>query len=372
MKNNQKSLRRVFAAFLCIVMTLPLGIVASAEADEKAGFLSGDSVMIWGYRYDCADVSIKDLTDTKGNCYYLFEIGSEAYYIYDPVSEKFLEGSPCAPSPYLGLNDTLVYVGPMNYFCYNQATSLYSHTVLGDINVLNQTKMASLQDSFDTMLTNVREVEDAQLHRNADAELRGIYDNMIKDDDPDSGYVDYYITSYKNIVNATYPPNSTNISCGYVAATLVLYYWHKRLGGIIPSSYLSSTGKLSATGTTVDDNLRLKLESLGNGGESWALEIRDVLLKYCKKQGIGATATYYLGAIGYRDELQNNRPAILFGLFPNVQNGGTTKHAVTAYGFHVPYDGQNSGTIVHYGWSGYSMVILDSGLIGSVTLFDPT
>ena len=70
-------------------------------------------------------------------------------------------------------------------------------------------------------------------------------------------------------------------------------------------------------------------------------------------------------------EVGRNRPVIVFGYFPDspgqVQSRGKVFHAVTAYGTST--SGLVTKLIVHYGWSGYSHVTLDGGLVGSSTQF---
>ena len=96
------------------------------------------------------------------------------------------------------------------------------------------------------------------------------------------------------------------------------------------------------------------------------------LISYCTDQGVGATSYYYIGKVGVSNSLSNGRPAILFGWLtsnpsPASVSTDSTKgkvfHAVTAYGTNGNY------FICHYGWSGYSHVLLDGGLVGSCTLF---
>lgn len=364
MKKYTTMARRIISAFLCCVLIFPCALGVSASELEELS----NSISLWGHTYAATDVSCRAIYDTNGNQFILYEIGSQAYYIFDPISEKFLEGSPSAPSPYLNKTGNLIYLGPTNY--YVKTEDCYVHTVLGSSNSLSNNDVAILQKTFGQMLNGVQNEALSTDNIGSTLELNGIYDNMIEDDCSDEGYINYYITGYTNIQNATYPDNEGD-TCGYVAGTLVLYYWHKRLGGIIPSAYLNTNGKLKTDGATANNNLQKKLISLGNGGSSWALEIRDVLIAYCEWKGISATSTYYLTGIGYRDELHNNRPAILFGSFPNVNGGLPVFHAVTAYGFHLDNENAIISTIVHYGWSGYSEVYLDTGLIGSVTLFNP-
>lgn len=365
MKTNRIYIKLIAIA-ISLVMVIPsvLG-VSAAEINNRTE--ASKTISLWGHTYPASEVSKRDIYDVNNNVYYLYEVGSVAYFIFDPISQRYLEGSPCAPSPYLDKTGKLVYIGPMNYFV--QATDNYQHTILGVSYDISSAEILSLQDAFSAKMTTIQQMATSK-NTIPESATRGVYDNMIEDDCSDEGYINYYIQGYSNIRYATYPANEGN-TCGYVAATLILYYWHKMNGGVIPSAYLNANGTLKTTGTTTEDNLQKKLISLGNGGGSWGLEIRDVLIEYCEWRNIGATSTYYFTGIGYRDELHNNRPAILFGLLPDLAGGLPILHAVTAYGFHFDDEDAVVSTIVHYGWPGYSQVYLDDGLIGSVTLFNP-
>lgn len=366
MKSN--CMLRIIALLMGIVLVFPavLGVYAVENCDSTG--TSKDTISLWGHTYLASEVTKREIYDVNNNLYYLYEVGNEAYFIYDPVTKSFLEGSPCAPSPYIGKTGELVYIGPMNYFI--QENGSFHHTIVDTSYTVLSTEILSLQDAFSDKLATVQHMT-AEKQEASTSTARGLYNNMIVDDRSDEGGgINYYIKGYSYIKNATYPQNEGD-TCGYVAATLILYYWHKMKGGIIPPSYLNANGTLKTNGSTQSDNLQKKLLSFGDGGGSWGLEIRDVLIEYCEWRNIPATSTYYVTGIGYRDELQNNRPAILFGILPNVSGGLPVLHAVTAYGFHYGNETADASTIVHYGWSGYSEVYLNSGLIGSVTLFNP-
>ena len=115
-----------------------------------------------------------------------------------------------------------------------------------------------------------------------------------------------------------------------------------------------------------------KLLSYGKSNSSWGLTIRDVLIDYCNEYGVAATSTYYVTNFDIFAEVGRNRPVIVFGYFPDspgqVQSRGKVFHAVTAYGTST--SGLVTKLIVHYGWSGYSHVTLDGGLVGSSTQFE--
>ena len=110
------------------------------------------------------------------------------------------------------------------------------------------------------------------------------------------------------------------------------------------------------------------------------MPIRDVLLDYCNDYGVSATVSYYVSQTNVEQSLSANRPVILFGSFTKtpdpVPNGtqarGSVLHAVVAYGTSITYYqyGQSKFYIVHYGWDGYSEVLLPfATIVGSNTQF---
>lgn len=313
---------------------------------------------------------MRTILDISGNSFALYEVGNEAYFIYDPVSESFLEGSPSAPSPYLNVEGELRYLGPQKYYVVSD--NILDHTILDESYNISASMASKLQAELDVALNEiqtVRSVARATAERNAEQRSTGL-ENMVREVYENEEYVNYYVRNYWNIVNATYPAN-TEGTCGYVSACLLLYYWHKRIGGMIPSSYLLSSGYLNPSGTTTSNNLQMKLMSYSDYTGTWAAVIQGVLYAYCEEFNISANAYAYLSTGSYYSELASNRPVIMFGSLSDPRGSGRINHAVLAYGFHSDLEETYYSVITHYGWAGYNHVILNTSLIGSVTQFVP-
>lgn len=60
--------------------------------------------------------AVKELRDYADNVYYVCELEPTGYIIADASYGTILEYSPSAPSPYLGMNTDLIYLGPT--YCY--------------------------------------------------------------------------------------------------------------------------------------------------------------------------------------------------------------------------------------------------------------
>ena len=78
-----------------------------------------------------------------------------------------------------------------------------------------------------------------------------------------------------------------------------------------------------------------------------------------------ADAWYILLSLNVDSALEAGRPVILLGSLPSaLADGEKENHAVVAYG--KSKDGHN---IVHYGYSGKSALVLNSGTVASNTHF---
>lgn len=309
-------------------------------------------------------LTTKILSDLSDNHFELVEVGDTGYMIFDPQSGKYLEEALDSPSPYLGLSENLYYFGPLNY--YQLSGDKFVHTVIHNEYDMSFAECRSLQSAFDTALQNSRTQKDTEVLALMQTNLNSRSSVNRLQSHFSARATNKYIPNYKYIKNAIYPANENN-TCGYTAACLILNYWHKVKGNVIDSSFLDSNGNLKTTGNTLQD----KLLSYGKSNSSWGLTIRDVLIDYCNEYGVAATSTYYVTNFDIFAEVGRNRPVIVFGYFPDspgqVQSRGKVFHAVTAYGTST--SGLVTKLIVHYGWSGYSHVTLDGGLVGSSTQF---
>ena len=341
------------------------------ENNPDAGWETADEYLSGNVRDKIAaetgqnvTLTTKILSDLSDNHFELVEVGDTGYMIFDPQSGKYLEEALDSPSPYLGLSENLYYFGPLNY--YQLSGDKFVHTVIHNEYDMSFAECRSLQSAFDTALQNSRTQKDTevlalmQTNLNSRASVNRLQSHFS------ARATNKYIPNYKYIKNAIYPANENN-TCGYTAACLILNYWHKVKGNVIDSSFLDSNGNLKTTGNTLQD----KLLSYGKSNSSWGLTIRDVLIDYCNEYGVAATSTYYVTNFDIFAEVGRNRPVIVFGYFPDspgqVQSRGKVFHAVTAYGTST--SGLVTKLIVHYGWSGYSHVTLDGGLVGSSTQF---
>ncbi|CAG5521685.1 hypothetical protein [Streptococcus pneumoniae] len=298
---------------------------------------------------------VKNLSDGEGNNFKLIETGEKGFYIFDAQTNKCLEYSEDAPSPYLGENDELYYFGPLCYYVMQNGDLI--HTITKE--QISDSDLSFQQKTFKQALekTNNFSTNSLLINEKIEDTLYSIRSRSANS----------YIPRYWHIKNAIYPKNE-NGTCGYTAACLVLNYWNKVKGGYVPPEFLDGSD-LKTSGYTLQD----KLVDYGGSNDSWGKTIRDAINQLCSDYSISGQAHYRIGKIGVSSEISNDRPAIIFGWLTsnpspasvNTAARGKVFHAVTAYGTSGAY------FICHYGWEGYEHVKLDGGLIGSCTLYNP-
>lgn len=307
---------------------------------------------------------IYELKDLSGNTFYAQVGEDEGFMVFDPVVNSFIEKSSEFVSPYdFAGNHDYYYFGPMNYY-ERFGDKFYSLT---DNQFITLDYAYSLQEVFDSQLKMFR---DAQSEEAYNAYIQ----NHATDITPYSVTVGdkTYVDNYQIIRDCKHPSNYDG-SCGYVAASIILYYWNETVNSrLIGSQYLDSNGKLNDTGSTkdVEHNLKDKLVDLAGGDpSSWGKSVRDALIAYCTERNVSASSTYYLLKIGLDAELAAGRPAIIFGALPKKNGGsGLGNHAVVAYGIDKRWWG--GYYIVNYGYgSDTAEVDLGFGFVGSVCLF---
>lgn len=175
--------------------------------------------------------------------------------------------------------------------------------------------------------------------------------------------VQFRIPSYGYITGCTVLHNTAAEGrCGWVAATIVMRYWHARAGKIlIPAAHRTGNNIKAVSGADFADLIRN-----GRAMASWGLPVADGIGYHAvTRQKVPSQAWYNWASTNVNSALNNGRPVILFGSLPDAYvNGKSISHAVVAYG--KSKDGHN---IVHYTYSGKQAVVLNSGVVASNTHF---
>lgn len=322
-----------------------------------------ESIQEYDVEHELSISQIKSAQDFAGNRYTIIECEPTGYYIYHNDSGTFVEYSPESLSPYLGKTGSFYYSGPMGYYVKQGDT--IQNTLTEEI----------YPGSIATEAMVASEEMTQRLIENKDTGTLDFVDGQV----PISAYIrSNEIMAANGIIK--YVENSSFISgltskaqigyfkendgcCGYIAAGIVLHYWHRRnpSRNIIPSVYLGTTG---FNGAAFNRSLYSIGKSLGFSSDTVPWQIRDVLNKYCSDKRISATSGWWAGSLYASSEVQQNRPVILFGKF-NQPTGGSIPHAVVMYGINTV--GGNAQ--VHFGWEGYSNITLSVNAIAGNTNF---
>lgn len=277
----------------------------------------------------------------------IWESGLRGYAVVDSNSRIMIESSAHAVSPFVSLSGDLVYGGPGAY---------YGARGNERINPLTGNRVSS---------ADLRHYgADASAALRESLEVGSVVDGRVSTSSSGGGLVpvnsadiDYRISNYSYITGATLY-NNTEGTCGWIAGSIVTRYWHARSSSriLLPSSYRNGTNM------TASPNFATYLQG-NSGNSSWARDVKDRLIWNANNQSVGHSAAWALSNIGVVNSLKANEPVICFGSIPTGPNKKGS-HAVVAYG-----QTKDGSLITHYGWSGYTAIVLSSGVLGSNTKF---
>jgi hypothetical protein len=298
--------------------------------------------------------AVKELVSGPASQLEVWELPGAGYFLVDAATQAMIEYSDSAASPlrgfatsdatYLGLGEYIVNLGERRA-----------------VNALN----GALRDRFD--VARIREATDQIASVAAVADARSTVNRgsavAAKVPPPVGTNVDFRIPSYSYITGCTVLHNTAAEGrCGWIAATIVMRYWHARSGKIlIPAAHRSGTNIKAVSGSDFADLIRD-----GRDRASWGPPVADGIGDHATgRMNINAMAWYNWLSSGVDSALKDGRPVILFGDLPDAYaDGKTIRHAVVAYG--KSKDGHN---IVHYTYPGKQAVVLNSGIVGTNTHF---
>lgn len=321
-------------------------------------------------------LSTKKISDMVGNTYTLTECEPTGYMIFHDESGTFVESSIKSISPYIGLDDSLYYFGPGEY--YQKVDNELKHTVLD--------KNISLEYS-DELKENSNEINDILLLNKDDNIVN--YINGTENEIPLNSNIKYIVSSTKTYKGMTCVKGykfftllqscgyNNDGTCGYIAAAMLLSYYKRYYGGdIVDSKYLTCKAQNDDFAYSIDNGLHELLvdygQKLGFGNSTDSGKIKDVINAYLKDQGI--KKDYVEGIIPFNNNftitgsIDNGHPVIWFGnVFNNSYDNQTNiNHAIVVYGYS--WSGLAPEYIAHFGWNGANEVYF-SGILGSLFAF---
>lgn len=318
---------------------------------------------------DLKIIANKVLYGFDGTIFLLTEFEGMGYMISHAISGEIVEYSVSAPSPYNGFISELYYAGPTLYYVFNGAD--YVHTITGD-------KISISDTYYISSLRNASSQINQDLNENASILQRDYASNFNTTDsigqiahiNADTNST-YYISGGARLKYMSTEKLMGYMSggvCGYIATGLLLY-WFDEIGGsdslINDFTYLNSSksGFLDASFTKHLRTFGQSNDTTVNFASETLTSINDVINAYCEYYRIDvSTQPTIIPTNSYIKNklIEQNSPVLVFGSLKSPTDNSSINHAVTAYGYTSTGD-----IIVHYGWSGYSNVVLNKNILGS-------
>lgn len=342
--------------------------------------------------------AVKELRDYADNVYYVCELEPTGYIIADASYGTILEYSPSAPSPYLGMNTDLIYLGPT--YCYakqneHEMQDLFS----GELVAADDEAFVRAAQETSQQLHAAQAACAAELSAQTRALVVTLPEGLVgMQVSPKAGagtVTSNYIlggsilktlTTGEQIGYYEAPgdkPNEREGVCGYIATGLLLY-WVDELWSVdvINNFAFLRSNKQGFWGS----GLTRELRSYGSTNDTAAEDfffldaggIDDVIDAYGEAHSLSFDYNIdwaVLSGLGDVMKWLKNKqlPVILFGNLYNPQNpkDDDNRHAVLAYGW-TEKDGESHEIIAHYGWENYSEVIVQkaSTTFGSSLKFE--
>ncbi|WP_141677889.1 hypothetical protein [Microbacterium oleivorans] len=291
----------------------------------------------------------------------LWEVEGGGYMVVDAGRQTLLEASPTALSPFDGVPGNLLYGGLGQYFTFDSIRAVDLRTGISES---SRELLAATKDQIaatrDRLVVSAMDVEAVRRKtdprwKNPAASLNSTSSDL---EHVKSGDIRQRVPNYGYVTGSRIYENATGI-CGWVAGSIVTRYWHARSSSrkLLPTKYRSGTNMTSTP------NFATYLQGKG-GDATWAPNIEERLAWNAKQQKVGYVSSWALGAIGLFPEIDGGYPVIVFGDLPLGKKKKKGAHAVVAYGE------TNSGyPIAHYGWDGYTNIILNGATVGSTARF---
>lgn len=357
----------------------------SLSDDEKnrIKLLAIQEIERYAYGQDYVAKEISKVSDFAGNDYAFVSFSPMGYVIYNLSSGDFVEVSPFGQNPFLKtVNVSDRYYSPLVGFFRKENDAF--------VNVADKTSIKGDD------IARYKETSEATYNGNIENHANSRHRQYVRGGAVcySSGSTPHYpvsqgtltadhevpyswffkLNNSKFAAENVYKGSETpHWECGYVAGALLLSYqeFFKSTGyfnAYEVSQYINAANVTSYTNGIPDDIPEIKddfLEYFWNLHQGWgstASTIKDAVHAFMHASGknrvyedycytwIGATVT---------DPIKDGVPDILFGNLPapndTTYGDGSTmaNHVVVVYGYY------NDGKLlVHYGWDGYSQVIL--------------
>jgi hypothetical protein len=282
--------------------------------------------------------NIKQLSDFNGYVYYIVEFEPTGYIIFDNQFTTALVVNAYSASPYLSHYDNLIFAGAQQYYVLSgqrvNGKYIFTHTVLDTEMIVGYDELLVLQEQSRIISMAVEQTaETALLHSAIDNQMNSSAPSLI------------FLNNWQTIRNVNTSNFNQTDNCGYVAASLVVYYYfrHKGFNQLVHSQHL--------TNGVLNRNLSLGIQGT-NSPVTVGPEVALALSRWSSNNGAQSLPggfTMLPSSSTIFGLINQDRPLILLGNMPDPSGSGKMLHAVTVFGvfwettFNYHY-------AVHYGW----------------------
>ncbi|MBO4838304.1 MAG: hypothetical protein J5493_02915 [Lachnospiraceae bacterium] len=301
--------------------------------------------------------TVKSVTDYAGNAYYVIECYPSGYLIYHAESGQFVELSLSAPSPYLGFENDLVYGGPGCYLGRNSLSGelidIFAEYVIDetfdnskaiiDANQRANRFLADIDTSAKWYVEGHSDTLPNELKNNKTSRTPNRSFTYVPDDD--------YISNLVTWTQMGYPTSRNGPGygmCGWVACGIAIL-WHQLTSG----QSLISTNNVSG-GVYTSDAFTFKLRSYGIYDDTWAIDLASAVNQYAaaNNKPLGASLLLLPSASISSIISNQHKPVVAGGNVWSSMHNDFIDHYMVIYGYSDSY------YVCHYGYQGYSVVLL--------------
>ena len=306
---------------------------------------------------------IMEIRDFGDNSYVLVEFNPIGYLIYNVSNGDVVECAPLSQSPYLKTkSQNLLYLPMVGYFSNISG----KYTNLMDNKEVNEKQFESYKKEarryHNKALSKINEDNVNRTKKGSDKEVVRRRKNTVISYDPYTMiYANTEVPSswYFKKCEVEYAAAGDG-SCGYIAAGLLLSYMEIFRSTGYFSSYQAQryiteyNGSIFYTGVPrVDDDFLYELDSNLGGATLYELEcaINSFMSGKNKSYTIKKSSGIFTNV---KKPVKDGFPTIYAG---NIEDfyGGSGSHGVVVYGI---YD--NGNVLCHYGWAGYTQVVMST------------
>lgn len=322
---------------------------------------------------------IREIKDFDNNTYVLVEFNPVGYLIYNVSNGDIVECAPTSVSPYKNTNVNELYFLPMvGYF----AKSAGQYTNIMEKEIIDNEKLLKYKNEsrryHESALKTLDEANIERTRVGTEKQVRRSRKNVTVTNH------DYFTTTVTADVEVPYSwyfkknynhfaAQSTGC-CGYIGIGMLLSYCEIFLCKGYFSNYQSSSFVTQYFGSELGEgvprvNDYFLYELTENPGGATRSELVNAIYDFLEDKTVYYTVEETVGLFtDITKPINDGYPAVYLGTMPDFE-GGVGSHAVIVYGTY-----SNGSVLCHYGWPGYSQVIMSSlGLFekaGTISIYN--